>query len=380
MGVGLLMRNPGQLRSDVRLIWLVTTLVLLVLSRPEGALFAFVVGTYLGARAVRRRERWYPALVTWIVPGVALLALTVFRIWYFGDPLPNTFYAKAAHTSPLRVLNPFSGGWTYVREAAEGCGWTVAIVPVLLLCAPRRPSPSLVAGASAVVAAQLLFVVSVGGDWMKEFRFIAPIVPIISMIIALGLAQLWLLLERTLAWGTRGLVLCLIAVVLITGSQMRRLILFEHRPTTQMETVARIAQYFVELADRAGIEDPSLLYHDAGGSSYVADIELIDLGGLCDRTVAKYRHDREVLRRYIFRERCPTFIYSAKTFADRIGLETFPEFNTDYVPLPPPPDPRLKGYIRRVRRDVYPRLSLGDRPQPAAATEPAGQSDRAGSR
>ena len=83
---------------------------------------------------------------------------------------------------------------------------------------------------------------------------------------------------------------------------------------------------------------------------------MIDLGGLCDRTVAKHRDEPEVLRRYIFHEKRPTFIYSAKTFADRIGLESFPEFERDYVPLPRPPRPELGGYISRVRREHYDRV------------------------
>lgn len=355
MAAVLLICDPDRLRST-RLASLVTVLALLVVSRPEGALFAFVAGIYLGTRAYRRRESLYPALTTWIVPGAVLLILTVFRKWYFDDILPNTFYAKATRTNPLRVLNPFSGGWAYVRGAAEGCGWTMVIVPVLLLCTPRRPSSSLIIAALVVIAAQLLFVVSVGGDWMAEFRFIAPIVPIVSIVIALGLAQLWELLRQTLGWRTRGFILCLVPSLLIAGSQVRRLVLFERQPATPMELVARVGQHFVELADRAGIEDPSLLHHDAGGTSYVAGIRLIDLAGLCDRTMAKQWRDRDAMRRYLFHEQRPTFIHSAKTFADRVHLETFPEFHTDYVQLPPPRDARVVADIRRVRRDVYAKL------------------------
>ena len=99
-----------------------------------------------------------------------------------------------------------------------------------------------------------------------------------------------------------------------------------------------------------------MLHHDAGGTSFIAGIHLIDLGGLCDRTIAKRRHEFKVLGDYIFGERKPTFIYSAKTFADRIGLERFPELERDYVGLPSPPRPELDGYIRRVRRDEYERV------------------------
>jgi hypothetical protein len=355
MAVVLLLRDSKGLRGR-RLACLVAVLVLLVFSRPEGALFAFAVGVYLGTRAAWRGEPFLPAVMAWVVPGLAVLLLTAFRYWYFGDVLPNTFYAKATQANPLRLLNPLSGGWTYIRRAAEACGWIVAVVPVLLLCSRRQASSPLLIVAAVIIVAQLFFVVSVGGDWMAEFRFITPIVPIVSIVVALGFARLWLLLQGALGWEKGGLVVCVIVAVLMIGPQVRRLILFERHPTTPMQTVARIGQYFVDLADQAGVDEPSLLHHDAGGTSYVAGIRLIDLGGLCDRTVARHRHDREIMRRYLFHEQRPTFIYSAKVFADRIGLETFPEFHADYVPLPPVSDRTLDGYIRRVRRDLYDRV------------------------
>ncbi|MFQ5590088.1 MAG: hypothetical protein ACE5HE_02890 [Phycisphaerae bacterium] len=355
IAVAMLLRKPLRMRSR-RLAALVSLLVLLVLARPEGVLFAAFAGLYVAITALRAKGPFLPALAVWGVPAVAFACLTGFRYWYFGDLLPNTFYAKASQTNPLRLFNPFSGGWSYVHGSAEACGWIVAMVPVLILFDRRRPAPSFLPAALTLVGAQVFFIVSVGGDWMAESRFISPVVPIVSIIIALGLARLWDLLRRACAWNKAGFVICLAVAASIVGPQARRLILFEHHPTTPMDTVARIGRYFVDLAARGGIEDPTLLHHDAGGTTYVANIRLIDLGGLCDRTVAKHWHEPEIIRHYLFEQRRPTFIYSSATFADRIGLQDFPEFHSDYVALPPATDEALKGDVRRVRRDAYDRI------------------------
>jgi hypothetical protein len=118
-----------------------------------------------------------------------------------------------------------------------------------------------------------------------------------------------------------------------------------------MDRVADIGAYFRTLAQKAGIDHPSLLTHDAGGTAYFRQIRLIDMMGLCDRTFAKHREERETIRRYIFEERRPTFIHSTRYFANRIGLDQFHEFDRDYVDLPVPANPWLRSDIHRVRRE-----------------------------
>ena len=82
----------------------------MVLTRPEGlALGPFLVGlAVVGAAgrvggAGRALRRFLPAL---IVVGATLAGLTLFRLLYFGYPLPNTYYAKV---SPDRVYAALDG-------------------------------------------------------------------------------------------------------------------------------------------------------------------------------------------------------------------------------------------------------------------------------
>ena len=66
--------------------------VLAALIRPEGALFALV-----GALSLRIDSEDYGSTVKalfWLFVGV--LPWLIWKLWFYGDVLPNTFYAKAS--------------------------------------------------------------------------------------------------------------------------------------------------------------------------------------------------------------------------------------------------------------------------------------------
>lgn len=339
-----------------RLVMAGLVLALLIWSRPEGPLFTVAVSAWLAGRwwfgQPIPRKSWMVLLL----PALSLAVLLTFRLLYFHDVLPNTYYAKAGHSTPLRFLNPFSGGWRYVAEGVTGMGWGLALVPVLLTLGRWRASPR-VQIALVVVIAQLFFVVTVGGDWMGEFRFLSVIAPVLGLLVGLGFAQLGAFARHAgagrLGWGVVVAVTLLIVTV-----QIPRLLRFADAPTTSLRVVAKVGQYFVDWAEQAGIAHPTLAHHDAGGTSFVARIHLIDLGGLCDRTIAKHWQDRERLRRYLFEEKRPDFIYSGPVFARKLRLDEFAEFHRDYRPLPPVDDPELEGVWRHVRVDHAHRLGL----------------------
>jgi hypothetical protein len=281
--------------------------------------------------------------------------LLLFRLAYFHDVLPNTFYAKAGHTNPLRLLNPLSGGWLYVAAGVAGAGWTIMLLPTALLVARRAAWSPIVPAALMVIGSQLFFVVSVGGDWMGEFRFLSVIVPPACLLIGLALAQLPALAVESVS--RRALVtVSVVAAVAVVVMQVPRTIRFAAQPTTSLAAVGRVGQYFADLAQRSGVANPTLAHHDAGGTTFLAQLHVIDLGGLCDRTIARHAREPERIRQYLFHERRPMFIYSGPAFAQKLKLEAMPELHVDYVPLPPPPSPELDGYLRYVRRDIAPRL------------------------
>jgi hypothetical protein len=166
--------------SDLVAAWAATALG--TLTRPEGWLLGLVVGwiTLRGAALGRRRP---PG---WVLPAVYLLmtvALTVWRLVYFGAPLPNTFYAKTG------------GGGAQALRGAVYLGYfafhfLLPLVPLAALAA-SRPSPDgdgvrrLAARALAAWCVLFaLYVVVVGGDYMAMYRFFVPLLPPLYLLLA----------------------------------------------------------------------------------------------------------------------------------------------------------------------------------------------------
>ena len=163
-------------------------------TRPEGALVAAAV---FGWRlSTRWREEGARLLVWPAVYALGLLALSGFRLAYYGALVPNTFHAKVGGVSPLRgvqyALGFFAGGsclllvpagFALLREAR----WAPAAVFALLLTA---------------------YVVAVGGDVFPYGRFFVPLLPALAAAAVAGALLAWRanLLAGVLAWGAVGVV------------------------------------------------------------------------------------------------------------------------------------------------------------------------------
>jgi arabinofuranosyltransferase len=118
--------------------------------------------------------------------GMAVAVTTIpYAIWqfvYYGDLVPNTFYAKAAGFSAAR----FASGWAYLSKYI----WGPPFLPLLTLGAAlwalkKGQWNSKIVYLFFVVAAYLLFVACVGGDHMQAFRFIVPVIPVMAFLLAM---------------------------------------------------------------------------------------------------------------------------------------------------------------------------------------------------
>lgn len=327
-----------------------TALSILVLTRPEAPIMVTLVGAVLILRDPSWSRARAAARENWLVltaPMATWLALMVFRLAYFHDPLSNPYYAKASDASWLRVLNFVGSGWSYLGGwLAEGRAWLV--VPVVVLMAPLRRASVSMQLAIAICLGQMLFVLFVGGDWMGCYRFVSPALPALAVVVVGSLV------EAGKRWGRLSSTIGLVVLTWFLGiGTLTQLSLFRAHPTTPTTVVAQIARTFLDLGHRLGIEQPSLAHHDAGGTTYDAGIDLVDLGGLGDRAVAKHMGDREFIRKYLFVDRRPTFIFgSSHQFA--AGATQFyrmPEFEA-YVRLRFLGRPYMQADLCHVRRDA----------------------------
>jgi len=336
-----------------------------VLVRPEAPLavaacfVAYAAHPSVGA-TWRRRLR--AALPVALLPFLAWAALMAFRLWYFGDPLPNPYYAKAGHTSFLSLLNPFGGNWQYLTSWAFGSG-VLVLLPSLVVALRARPLPLPIALASALLAAQAVFVLY-ASDWMGCWRFVSPALPCLALMVGWasgGCGGTGRDRQGNSAQPSTG-VAVLAAFVLVLGSAGQYLA-FLAAPTTPLAVVATIGAEIKRLCADLGVADPLLAHHDAGGTSHDADIRLLDLGGLGSRTIAKHMREPEFLCRYILEEQRPEFVFGVKdrfaAGASRFWADS--RFVRDYVPVEFVGMPLLQSDLCHVRRGLLDRGAMPER-------------------
>jgi hypothetical protein len=154
-----------------RIGWATAGVSLATLTRPEGAIVAAVVfGFHLAAA-------WRSGWRAWTGPlayAVLLVLLTVFRLAYYGSPVPNTFYAKVPGVPIGFGLHYFLA---FLRDGAA-----FLLVPAAIAAIRER----LWRPGAAFIAAVAVYVVYVGGDTSSHFRFFVPVLPCLALLSVRG--------------------------------------------------------------------------------------------------------------------------------------------------------------------------------------------------
>jgi arabinofuranosyltransferase len=242
-------------------------LAALALTRPDGAVF----GPFLFAVAVAwRRPRGYLQRFAALFLGIGAIYFLARWSWY-GQLLPNTFYAKGAGTGPL-----LARGWLQLVAFGKECGAIAWLAMIPALVAPRTRRAALVL--FGMVVLRVAFQLYSGGAWMGRYRFLVPMIPFVGLLVVAGLASIRATLARRAALAVAAALLVVPAwfmypemesIALDYTDSLRR----AHIPLGR-EIHARTSASAVMAMD------------DAGAGPYYAERANIDMLGLNDRHIA----------------------------------------------------------------------------------------------
>jgi hypothetical protein len=232
-----------------------------------------------------------------IAPGVIFLAATwavllLFSQWYYGDPLPNTYYLKATGNPRDLMLR---SGLSQLFGVFAGRGLVplllAAVYAALLVRSDRRDLLGLLL---AIVGTLHAYYVWVGGDWVviHTSRYLVPAMP---LFIALLCGGAWWVSR---ALSGRGLSPALGAAVF--GAQVAALAFCLNPPGSIDEWHLRSVEpmyrdknqnnlHFGLSVCRYTTEETTVGVFWAGLPPYVCDRRYVDLLGRADRHIAKVR-------------------------------------------------------------------------------------------
>ncbi len=257
--------------SDMRLAVAAAATTSLV--RPEGVLIFAILMLY---SLIARRES--VGRVALSVMGFALLTLPflVFRLLYYGDLLPNPFYAKTG-LSPDYLRSGLGYFWNFLRD--YGLMGLLYLVPILMWRRLRTEGRTLLVTACVYS----LYVILVGGDVLRGHRFLLPAVPLLYVLIVFSIGDLTVCPSgntfRRTAWI--GIV---IAIAAATFAVPQDSILEARR--YELGLNAKLAKYARVLNGYAG-SDVTIAVPTIGVISYLTDAKVIDMLGLTDPHIAK---------------------------------------------------------------------------------------------
>lgn len=327
---------------------------LATLARPEGALVFGSVAAGVAWRRLRARSsegeagiglgRWLMGLAASF--AVPVLSYQVFRMAYYGEVLPNTFYVKTSGARWAAVEQ----GLAYARVALPQVGVLALGLVVPALPWRRGAAEDDHGWSRALGVGRLLvplyvgYVVSVGGDFLDLARFLVPLVPLAAcwLVGALGRG---LRGARPVVWVTWG------ALTLVHGLTQyrvgaRALALNDaEKATVGIEPFGWTGLYARRwaatgrwLAQHAGPGD-TMAVGAAGAMPFYAGLSNLDTFGLCDRYVARHGmvggvrpgHQRWAPREYVLGRR-PTFIFIGDRLTEQpIALPRTRPFGAEYV-------------------------------------------------
>jgi len=257
--------------------------VLLSLTRPEGmylfglTMIHFIAELFLEKGKNRRHE--LKRFAVWV--ALYLIPIGLFMIWrlsYYGYLFPNTYYAKAGFSKDY-----LDAGINYFWQfASMNLLWGSLLgIPILILLWKRRTWDMLYI--VFLLVAYTMYIISIGGDVLANFRFFIPMLPLIYFLIQESLYELY-----RLAVEKRSLMKNIIYVAPLTLAYVTYSMPYEH--------VRRYCDLEIGLV--AKMEDHGKWFksHSApnavmaattiGAVSYYSELTLIDMLGLTDEYIA----------------------------------------------------------------------------------------------
>ncbi len=250
------------------------------ISHPDGLVFVglsllWLLGTW--------KSRPLQSAVAFALPCLLILGLyTLWLFFYYGDIVPNTFYAKASNFTIGRLAS----GWRYILSYTLQAPYLPILVVAALisgLATRKLLWNAKLTYLALIISAYSAFIVFIGGDHMRTFRLVLPLIVPLSYM-------LYLLLDSLFDTSKRNAILVITVVaLLLCGLQPWQFLL---NPKVE-DPAARIGTLIGKYISYAWPKGSLIALNTAGSVPFYAPQDrFIDMLGLNDRHIAKRHIDK----------------------------------------------------------------------------------------
>lgn len=253
-----------------------------ILTRPDSALLLVVIIPvtlfFLLKDQIPLRNKLIKVLVLFLPLVILVGGWLIWKLAYYGDVVPNTFYAKVSSaTSPQR-------GIFYIYKFF--LSYLLIPFPLFYLVALKallNKSNLKMFALVALILLWALYVVVIGGDFM-EFRLMVPILPVVFVLIA------WLIFVFIQQTEIRAALFILVllgslhhASTFGEYSSVHRIIAIRQLATNEWDEMGRVLGKSLHYDARVTIATTP-----AGAIPSYSRLKTIDMHGMNDRWVARH--------------------------------------------------------------------------------------------
>lgn len=323
--------------------------VLAGMTRPDGALLAVAFPLLVAWSSRRERRAAIRAILVFCASFIVPFGLLVsWRFLHFGLLVPNTAVAKGGVSLGAHQVDR-------LRELIAYPGWLAAAVFVVGLAtlARRREHRAALLALLIPLTLAVFSYTLLPQDWMSHYRFATPVWTLAGMatalVVAVGAA------DHRRGFRVLLVLLAVLAGLLAAPRLHRDATSFRAAPDVPLCSIAeRYGRVPDRYADLLGLRSGTLLVPDVGGTALTSRLQVVDLAGLTEATIAGYyRHDdMPGLRDHLFDRVRPTIIHAHGHWSRATGILDDPRLAHDYVLVHT--DQTLVPNQDWIRRDVVP--------------------------
>ncbi len=244
------------------------------LTRPDGALFIAIAFGLLAWIQIMTKDKKNSNLTLFTAgASVIIVPYTIWQFLYYGDIVPNTFYAKTGTPLDLSLKT----GFQYIMKYALHPPFLPIIILFFVIGAlVKRCWNIKFTFLSFSIFSYVLFLVLAGGDHMPSSRLLLPIIPLMAVFITAVISQV--------AFTRTAIQVLIISLLLLTGLQ----VLDSQTNPRKVDDAAIVGAIIGKYIETTWPKGSVVALNTAGSIPYFAENHVfIDMLGLNDPVIAK---------------------------------------------------------------------------------------------